>query len=361
MKRNRRLRRPERLITTHRVTRLLLLALTALLFMVGAYGFKMYADTKNAFDNSFVQLGGRKSAETDKKVQATKPISILLLGTDTGALGRKEQMANSDTIMLVTINPKKHRTTLLSIPRDTMAQIQDGKKNDIAKINSAFMVGGSTTAAKTVEKLLNFKLDYYVTLNMGGLSKIVDAVGGVDVDVPFSWSDPSHDGGTFKKGKAHLNGTQALQFARMRYKDPKGDYGRQLRQQQVITAIVKSVLSAKTLTSYRKVLDSLHGNLQMNMDFDDLVSIANGYRDSAKTIRQKQLKETGAWIGDASYQIPSTEELQKASDMVRSELGESSETLDNENVRQNLQNSNFDWDSGNNPRYYIYNADSSSK
>lgn len=356
MERRKRQRRPERQLSAHPVLNLFLLALTALFFVVGAYGFRMYADTKSTFNKSFIQLRGRTEQTQDKKIKATEPLSFLLLGTDTGALGRKETMANSDTIMVVTINPKKNRTTMVSIPRDTMAQIQDGDKNDIQKINAAFMVGGSDCAVDTVEKLLNVKLDYYVTVNMGGLAKIVDAVGGVDVTVPFSWSDPSHDGGTFKKGPAHLNGKQALQFARMRYKDPDGDYGRQRRQQQVITAIVKSVLSTKTLMSYQSVLKSLEGNLQMNLDFDDLVGIANGYRDSAKNIRKYQLKATGAWIGDASYQVASTAELQKMSDMLRGELGLSAETLDNENVRQNKLNTNFDWDAGDNPEYYIYNS-----
>lgn len=354
MERRKRQRRPERQRSAHPVLNMFLLALTAIVFIMGAYGFRMYADTKNTVNRSFLQLSGRTDQELDQKVQATKPISFLLLGTDTGALGRKEKLANSDTIMVVTINPKKKRTTMISIPRDTMAQIQDGDNKEIAKINSAFMRGGSDCAVRTVEKLLNINIDYYVTINMGGLAKIVDAVGGVDVNVPFDWSDTVHDGGTFKKGPAHLDGKQALQFARMRYQDPDGDYGRQRRQQQVISAIVKSVLSASTLVRYKSLLDSLEGNLQMNLDFDDLMNIANGYRDSAKTIRKRQLKAVGAWIGDASYQIASTAELQKMSDMIRGELGQASVTLDNENVRQNNLNVNFDWTSGDNPEYYLY-------
>ncbi|WP_125571379.1 LCP family protein [Lacticaseibacillus songhuajiangensis] len=351
MENKRRPRKPERQLTQHRLLRLVLLALAGLLFVVGAYGFRMYNDARNTVNNSFVQIAGRKQT---KKIKATKPLSFLLIGTDTGALGRKEKLANSDTLMVVTINPKTNKTTIVSVPRDTMAQIQDGTTNNIQKINASFMAGGSTCAVKTVEKLLNLKIDYYVTVNMGGLSKIVDAVGGVDVDVPFSWSDPSHDGGTFKKGKAHLNGARALQFARMRYKDPDGDNGRQRRQQQVIMAIVKAILSANSLTNYKSVLSSLKGNLQMNLTFDNLVSIANGYRNAAKHVTKTQIKENGAWIGDASYQIASTKELQRVSDMLRTQMGESKETLDNENVRQNKLNSSFDFSSGNNPRYYIF-------
>ena len=328
-----------------------LLGLCAALFIVLAYGFRMYSDTRTTVNNSFVQIKGRKAST---KIKATKPLSFLLIGTDTGALGRKEKLGNSDTMMVVTINPKKKRTTIVSIPRDTMAQIQDGNKNDIQKINSSFLAGGSDCTVKTVEKLLGIKLDYYVTVNMGGLAKIVDAVGGVDVKVPFSWSDPSHDGGTFKKGKTHLNGTRALQFARMRYQDPDGDNGRQRRQQEVIMAIVKSILSTKSLMNYESVLKSLKGNLEMNLTFDDLVAIADSYRSSAKDVRRSQIKETGAWIGQASYQIPSTKELQRISDIIRGEMGEAKKPLNNENVRQNNLNPNFDWGSGNNPTFNIY-------
>lgn len=356
MNNKRRVRRPERQLTQHRILRLLLLALASLLFVVGAYGFRMYADAQTTVKDSFLQINGRNQAKQSKKIKATKPLSFLLIGTDTGALGRKNKLANSDTLMVVTINPKTNKTTIVSVPRDTMAAIQDGTSSNIQKINASFMAGGSTCAVKTVEKLLNLKIDYYVTVNMGGLSKIVDAVGGVDVKVPFSWSDPTHDGGTFTKGKAHLNGSQALQFARMRYKDPDGDNGRQRRQQQVIMAIVKSILSTKSLMNYRSVLKSLKGNLQMNLTFDDLVAIANGYRGAAKNVKKTQIKENGAWIGDASYQIASTKELQRISDLLRSEMGLSKETLDNENVRQNQLNSSFDFDSGANPRYNIYDS-----
>lgn len=346
-------RKPERKKLKHPALVMSLLGVCAALFIMIAYGFKMYSDTRATVNNSFVQIKGRKDSG---KIKATKPLSFLLIGTDTGALGRKEKLGNSDTMMVVTINPKKKRTTIVSIPRDTMAQIQNGNKNDIQKINASFPAGGSAVTVKTVEKLLNINIDYYVTVNMGGLSKIVDAVGGVTVNVPFSWSDPSHDGGTFTKGKAHLNGARALQFARMRYKDPQGDNGRQKRQQEVIMAIVKSILTAKSLMNYQSVLKSLKGNLEMNLTFDDLVKIADSYRESAKNVRRLQIKETGAWIGNVSYQVASTKELQRISDIIRTEMGESKQPLNNENVRQNSLNPNFDWGSGNNPTYNIYDS-----
>jgi LCP family protein required for cell wall assembly len=350
---NKRKKRTERVTGNHHWWSFVFAAVVTLIFVVGAYGFRMYADARTSVNKSYVQLKDKSSSS--KKVQATKPISLLLIGTDTGSLGRTNKLGNADTIMVVTINPKTQTTTMVSIPRDTFAQIQGGSYH-YAKINSSFLIGATDCTVKTVQKLLNVPIDYYVTVNMGGLSQIVDAVGGVDVDVPFSWSDTKHDGGTFTKGPAHLNGKQALQFARMRYKDPDGDYGRQQRQQQVISAIVKSVLSTKNLTNYKSVLNSLDGNLQMNLSFSDLTNIANSYRSAIKTFNKSQIKEIGAYVGKASYQIPSTEQLQSVSDELRQQLGLKTEKLDNGNVTENEQNvaNGFDFSSDTDQQYTIY-------
>lgn len=116
-----------------------------------------------------------------------------------------------------------------------------------------------------MQNLINVPIDYYVTINMGALSKIVDAVGGVDVDVPFSFQ---YDWRNFKKGPMHLNGVEALAYSRMRYQDPDYDYGRQKRQQQVIKGIVKSAMSLKTLGNFEKIMKTLSGSVATNMSFE---------------------------------------------------------------------------------------------
>jgi LCP family protein required for cell wall assembly len=271
-------------------------------------------------------------------------------------LGRT-QKGNADTLIVVTINPKTKKTTMVSIPRDTLADIQTGSTADnFHKINASYLLGGSTTTVKTVEKLLNIPIDYYVTVNMGGLSDIVDAVGGIDVYVPLSWDDRKNGAGVFTKGNAHLDGKRALQFARMRHEDPKGDYGRQQRQQTVIKAIMKKVLNASTLTNYKPLLQTLKGNMQMNLTFDDLMAIgtSSGYRAALKHLKRDQLDGTGAYINGASYQVTKTSELQRVSDLIRKQLGKSSVSVDNSVTHQNALNTTFDWTSGYNPTYTIY-------
>ncbi|WP_230678555.1 LCP family protein [Lacticaseibacillus zhaodongensis] len=337
----------------HPILNFFLTAIVAMVVVAGAYAFRMYGDTKNAINGTFQQISGRANASA--RIKENKPLSFLLLGTDTGALGRS-QKGNSDTMILVTVNPETKKSTMVSIPRDTLANIQNRSTRNLQKVNAAYFLGGSTTAVKTVENLLDVPIDYYVTVNMGGLSKIVDAVGGVDVNVPFSWDDTAHDAGVFTKGPAHLNGKRALQFARMREQDPKGDYGRQLRQQEVIKAIMKKVLSTSTIANYEPLLNSLKGNLQMNLTFDDLVAIGSSskYRAALGDLKRDQIKGTGAWIGNGSYQVASTTELQRVSDLVNTSLGRNKVVLDNAVTRENAQNYNFDWGSGNNPTYYIY-------
>lgn len=336
----------------HPVLNFILAAILAVFMIIGAYGYRMYGDTRNALNGAFQQLSGRNASA---KIKAGKPVSFLLMGTDTGALGRTEK-GNSDTMIVVTLNPETGKSQMISIPRDTLANIQDGNGRDLQKINAAYFIGGPNTAVKTVEDLFDVHLDYYVTVNMAGLSKIVNAVGGIDVTVPFAWDDSYHDAGIFEKGPAHLNGKRALQFARMRKFDPEGDYGRQKRQQQVIKAVMKKVLSTRTVSNYQPLLKSLKGNLQMNLTMDDLVAMGtnSGYRAALGNLKRDQLKGTGAWIGDGSYQVTETSELQRVSDLIRKGLGEETTTVDNAVTRQNELNYNFDWDSGWNPTYTIY-------
>lgn len=192
------------------------------------------------------------------------PSNILLLGVDLRE-GYPEEGIRSDTLILLHLDPAAGWGSLLSIPRDSVATIP-GFGED--KINAAFSNGyehavelpdaeieptavGAALAADTVEQFLglrdlNTRIDYVATINFNGFAKIVDAVGGIDVDVPFEIIDneyPTDDFGIttvhFPAGLQHLDGTRALQYVRTRHAD--NDFGRAQRQQQVIQAIVQAV------------------------------------------------------------------------------------------------------------------------
>jgi len=320
------------------------LVMLVAVFVMGAYGFRVYAQAQNSLGKTYKALDGKA---TSAKISNKKPVSILLLGVDTTDNGvrdtESDYRGNSDTMIVVTVNPKTNKTTMMSVPRDTMAQIWKGVGNNtkkIAKINSAYNIGNEESSVVTTEKLLNVPIDYYVKVDFNSLKQIVNAVGGVNVDVPFSFSygDTGEKASHFKKGKQHLNGKQALDYSRMRYEDPKGDYGRQLRQRQVITAIIKSAASANTFTHYQKVLDSISSSMTTNLSFNDMQSMFLNYRGAAKNIGSDHIQGYGSMVNGSSYEIAPTKELKRASNKLRKQLGLSEEELDNEETKLNELN-----------------------
>lgn len=305
--------------------------LVACVLAVGlGYASHMYFSINSAVDGS-----GAKNSATSAKIAAKKPISVLILGVDQGIEGRHDQ-GNSDTLILATANPQTGKSTLTSIPRDTLADIRgDSGKYFMYRINSAYEVGGSKASVKTVSTLLDVPINYYVEVNMKALKELVDAVGGVTVKVPFSFS---YDWCDFKKGYQHLNGRHAVAYSRMRKEDPRGDYGRQLRQRQIIQAVVKKALNVNTLANYRKLVTIFQKYVTTNMSFGDMLSLALNYRAAANNLKSNYIQGHDAWIDGASIQVASTSELQKKSNMIRKNLGLSTVSLSNEETRQNSLN-----------------------
>ena len=256
-------------------------------------------------------------------------------------------------MILVTVNPAKKKLSLMSIPRDTMARMIGTDSFSVHKINAAYNIGGAKMAMQTTSKVLNVPIKYYISMNMGGMRKIVDGVGGVTVTPPLTFT---YDGYTFTKGKkVHLNGSQALAYSRMRYDDPKGDYGRQLRQREVIMSVLEHALSFDTLKNLDSILGSVSTSLRTNLIFDSMVKISKNYRKCTNNMSSDYLHGVGAMIGDASYQVMSDRELQRTSNIVRNDLGLDSMDIDNNETYQNSMNSQFNWNSGDsNQVYYIY-------
>lgn len=333
----------------HTVRNVIIGIIIAIIVAVLGYAAYFYFSAKNAIDSSYKSAGETQSAKT--VVDAHKPLSILLLGADTGAFGRNYQ-GRTDTMIIATINPSTKQTTLTSIPRDTMAQLVGADSFDYERINAAYEVGGSKVALKSVSALVNVPLQYYVTINMGGMEKIVNAVGGVDITPTLTFT---YEGYTFTKGEQmHLDGKKALAYSRMRYDDPNGDYGRQTRQREVITSIIKAAVSTRTLTNFQDVLTQVSKNMTTNLAFDDMVSIFSKYRGYAETIKSDHLQGVNAMWGAAMIQIPSTTELQRVSDNLRSEMGLEKATLDNQETRQNKLNiaNGFSFTSGNSSQQF---------
>ncbi len=240
--------------------------------------FHLYQNTKNTVNKVY------RADQATALIKQQRPITILLLGIDTGADGRVD-CGNSDTMMIATLNPHSQQLLLESIPRDTLAQIVGLHPETLQKINSAYNIGSSKMAKQTVSKLLNVPINYYVTLNMGALEKIINDVGGITINSAFTIRDDNGQGKILvHQGKVHLNGKQALVYARMRHQDPRGDYGRQQRQQQIIKALLAKLLSLHGLNNYQKILNSIAGGMQTDLSFDDMVGLLKNYHTCQQVV-----------------------------------------------------------------------------
>ncbi|PGW14844.1 LytR family transcriptional regulator [Bacillus cereus] len=265
----------------------------------GVYAYTVYSNVSNTLNTVHKPLDRDKSEKRDKKVEVSdqKPISILLMGTDQ----RENETSRSDSLMLFTLNPQKKSMKITSIPRDTYTEIIGKGKKD--KINHAYAFGGIDMTVKTVESFLNVPVDHYIEVNMAGFKDIVDAVGGVDVnnDLEFTSRDQH-----FAKGNIHLNGETALKYTRMRYEDPRGDFGRQMRQRQVIQAVIKKGASVSSLTSYGDVLKAIEKNVKTSLTQDQMFDIQKNYKDCMQNSEEIQIPGDGHKAADGIwyYYVP---------------------------------------------------------
>lgn len=296
--------------------KIILLVLGILVLAGGAFAAKVYYDVDQTAKTVYKDKGktqNKRKANQAVKLNKKTPFSILLLGTDTGELGRTEK-GRTDTMILATVNPQTKQTNMLSIARDSRVTIAGyGQKR---KINSAYALGGIPMTINTVQSFLNVPVDYYVMMNMKGLEQLVDAVGGVTVDNDL---DFTYEGHHFEKGPVTLDGETALKFSRMRYDDPRGDFGRQLRQQAIIQAVLKKATSLNLVTQYNKFLQILENNMQTNMTLKDVLNIQHNYGD-AMNFKTKQLKGTGQMIDGQSFQVMSPDEVSNMSTLLRNQL-----------------------------------------
>lgn len=248
-------------------------------------------------------------------VERGQAISILLLGIDTGDLGRTEQ-GRSDSMIVATINPNTETTTLLSIPRDTYTAIVGHGTWD--KINHAYAFGGTAMSINSVQNLLDIPIDFYVTVNMEGIKEVVDAVGGVSVNSPIAFSQNGYD---FVVGTNHLDGEAALAFSRMRHEDPAGDTGRQGRQRLVIEAALRKMATPDTLMNYQDILASLSANVQTNFQMSDYLSLrSNDYLAAANNVQQEQLGGAGGMMDGIYYNFVDDAELARVQSLLQAEL-----------------------------------------
>ena len=287
----------------------------------------VFADKLNLFHqtiNTITQdVGNRTEEEAQEIIENAKPINILLLGIDNGAYGRPTEDGRSDTMLLLTSNPSEKKAQLLSIPRDTYTEIVGMNYYD--KINHAYAYGQAKMAINSVEKLFDTSIDFYMEINMSGLMEFVDAVGGIEVTSPLTFT---YEGRSFEEDKTELlDGESALRFARMRYDDPEGDYGRQKRQRIVIEQLVKKMMSFNSITNFEKIMNAVSKNVKTDIPIGKIMALKNTYGPSFDHLEQAFIEERSLLltnsIGEQIYYSYATdEELLEKSNLIREYLGQ---------------------------------------
>jgi LCP family protein required for cell wall assembly len=246
------------------------LGLVVVVLLVGAwFGFTALNAARKIISNSH---GGAPALAgiidpTKLKGEGDGRINVLVLGI--GGAGH-DGPDLSDTIMVISIDPRTKDAAMLSVPRDLYVKIPAVGKysTHYAKINEANSDGGPTEAEKVVENVLGVPIHYYVLIDFSGFKQAIDAVGGVDVNVPKALNDPYYpcDDGTkyagkycaisFKAGEQHMTGAQALKYARSR--ETTSDFDRAARQQLIIGALKNKAMQLSTLTNPLKLTELIN-------------------------------------------------------------------------------------------------------
>lgn len=274
--------------------KLLKIALLALVLLIAATAASYYW-----FSHSSMPSPKRRAASQSVLPESGGKVNILVLGVDQ----RKDDIGRSDTLFLVTLDTKTKAASMLSIPRDTRVKIP-GYGYD--KINHAFSLGGHQLTQRAVEDLLGVPVDYYVKINFAGFSKIVDALGGVDIDVEkrMYYEDPYDDLVIdFKPGVQHMDGETAIKY--VRYRDEEGDLGRITRQQNFIRAMMDEATSASILVRLPSIISEVSNTVETDLSVAEMLGMGKILNDA----RQQGLKSdvvpaTPIDIGEISYLAP---------------------------------------------------------
>jgi len=222
--------------------------------------------------------------------------NILLLGLD----GRAGLNDRSDTLILVSLDQQQKKAQLLSIPRDTRVKV----RGSWDKINAAYAYGGVELSKQTVADFLEVSIDRYVIINFNGLIKLVDEIGGIDLNVPVRMYKPL-EGIDLQPGKQHLNGAQVLAYSRFRGTSG-GDIDRSQRQQEVITLLVKKALQENSIAQIAELAQIARKDIETDLTVREIVALArlaspvleNGLTTKVFPGKSKWIDEIWYWIPD---------------------------------------------------------------
>ena len=290
----------------------------------------LQSDLSAAEASVFTQDEPITSANNLRLPRLTRPVNILLLGVKVTSSDVDDYEAIeadgydalvdsfeglSDTMLMLRFDPSTERVAVMSIPRDTRTNV-DGI---ITKINEANREGGPALSAEAVSELMGgVGIDRYMRINVQGVEKLIDALGGVEVNVPKDMKyqdDSQHLYINLKAGEQRLDGDKALQFLRFRY-DDNGDIGRVQRQQMLMRALVEQALNPTTIARLPKILSVIQSHVDTNLSVEELVALV-GYGAQANRSNIQMLMLPGQFSSyedyELSYWLPNYSEIDRLS------------------------------------------------
>ena len=243
-------------------------------------------------------------------------IHVMILGVDS----RKDDVGRSDTMMVAALDTDKGKAALLSVPRDTRVAIEG---HGYEKINHAYAYGGHEMSQKSVESLLGVNIDHYIIINTTAFERIIDAMGGVDINVEkrMYYEDPWDDNGglgiDLYPGEQHMDGKKAIQY--VRYRDGEGDIGRIGRQQKFVKACLSKLISTDMLPRLPKFIEEASAAIKTDMSVPELLRFAKQMKEVHNNgLTAQMVPGQPAYLQDVSYWIPDITDLRQ---LIMDELG----------------------------------------
>ncbi|ALC88777.1 hypothetical protein AM500_02410 [Bacillus sp. FJAT-18017] len=285
-----------------RIFYFLVLPLLLILLAGGTYAGFLFTKAANVMNASNQEL--ERGDTSAKRIQKIDPksdnFSVLIMGVDDSEKRQQGSATRTDALILATFNRDSKSVKMVSIPRDSYVYIPVEGKND--KITHAHAFGGVDGTIETVEELFDIPVDYYVKLNFDAFIDVVEALDGITVDVPVTFSEQDSkdrkDAIHLEKGLQELNGEEALALARTRKID--NDIERGKRQQLVLKAIIDKAISAGSITKYGDVMEALGDNITTNFKFGEILSLYD-YAGTGLNIESIALDGHDQYIGRTYY------------------------------------------------------------
>ncbi|MDM7862351.1 LCP family protein [Staphylococcus borealis] len=286
--------------TIFKVLLTIIIIVVVLAIIAGVYLFSKIHSLSDSITNP---LDRDKSELRDKPAKEGDPMTVVLYGIDDDAQREQQGMGQrSDSIVLMSVNPKDKKTLMVSVPRDTRAKIVG--KGTTEKINHAYAYGGPKMAVNSLEKLMGVPVDHYISIDMDGVKTVVDELGGVNVTSNASFTTKTTNGTySFKQGQSYkMDGKKALAYMRSRKEDGAGgDEGRQLRQQQVITAVAREAFSVNSVTKLNGIFKAAQDNLKTDLSFVQLNRFKSDYDKAQDNVERLTINGQNALGDDNLY------------------------------------------------------------